>query len=335
MTAYTIARRAEAAVAAVLPRAVRIQRGHQGKHSVDLKCNGHGIQVEWLGEGRLRQVRELIAKRQDRPDVVAARRVSPGAREALSAAGIGWVDETGAAEIALGTLIVSRSGRPPDAKRKPPHWTPAVLAVAETLLCGGRATVKDVHAASGLSVGSSTNALRTLTNLGLLYASARRGRYSARQISSPDRLLDEYAAAAEAMRSPTALTVGVTWRDFVVGLGEAGPKWTGAGISWAATGAVAASVVAPYLSTVATGEAYVDAMTIAGLEWAAGMADLRPIEGGRLTLRPFPTKATRLMASKKEGIQVAPWPRVYADLRLVGVRGEDAAEHLRDRMRGR
>ena len=42
----------------------------------------------------------------------------------------------------------------------------------------------------------------------------------------------------------------------------------------------------------------------------------------------------RLMASKKEGIHVAPWPRVYADLRLVGVRGEEAAEHLRDRMRG-
>jgi len=35
------------------------------------------------------------------------------------------------------------------------------------------------------------------------------------------------------------------------------------------------------------------------------------------------------------GIRVVPWPRVYADLRLVGVRGEDAAEHLREVMRGR
>ena len=76
-------------------------------------------------------------------------------------------------------------------------------------------------------------------------------------------------------------------------------------------------------------------MPIAGLERVAETADLRPIEGGRLTLRPFPTKATRLMASKKEGVNVAPWPRVYGDLRLVGVRGEEAAEHLRDRMRGR
>jgi hypothetical protein len=27
-----------------------------------------------------------------------------------------------------------------------------------------------------------------------------------------------------------------------------------------------------------------------------------------------------------------PWPRVYADLRTVGVRGEDVAEHLRQEM---
>lgn len=335
MTTNTITSRAEVAVAAVLPRAVQVQRVHQGKHSVGLELSGHRIQVKWLGEGGLRQIRELIARQEHRPDVVVARRISPGAKEALSAAAIGWVDETGAAEIVMGTLIVSRSGRPPDAKQKPPHWTPAVLAVAEALLCGRRATVGDVQAASGLSAGSCTNALRTLTDLGLLYASARRGRNSARQISDPDQLLDEYAAATESTKSGAALAVGVTWRDFVVGLGETGSRWNSAGISWAATGAVAASIVAPYLTAVAAGEVYVDAMTMAGLEWAAATADLRPIEGGRLTLRPFPTVATKSMALKKEGIYIAPWPRLYADLRLVGVRGEEAAEHLRDRFRGR
>ena len=335
MTVNTVAHRAQAAIAAVLPRTVEVVRSRDWKHSVDLELNGHCIEVEWLGEGGLRQIRELIARRNERPDVVVARRISPGGREALSDAGIGWVDETGAAEIVLGTLIVLRSGRLPDAKRKPPHWTPAVLAVAEALLCGGRATVGAVQEASGLSAGSSTNALRTLTDLGLLYASARRGRNSGRQITNPDRLLEEYAAATEAMRPPTALTVGVTWRDFAVGLGESGRRWNTAGISWAATGAVAASVIAPYLSTVAAGEVYVDAKTVAGLEWVAAGAGLRPIEGGRLTLRPFPTITAKLMALEKEGIFVAPWPRVYADLRLVGVRGEEAAEHLRDQMQDR
>ena len=35
-----------------------------------------------------------------------------------------------------------------------------------------------------------------------------------------------------------------------------------------------------------------------------------------------------------EDMRVAPWPRVYADVKLVGVRGEEAAEHLREVVRG-
>ena len=325
-----IAHRAEAAVAAVLPRSVQISCGREDGHLVDLALNGKTIAVKWLGEGGLRQARELIKSQSKRPDVVAARRVSLGARAALSAAGIGWVDETGAAEIVLGTLIVSRSGRAPSATQKPPHWTPAVLAVAEALLCGGGATVGAMQDITGLSAGACTNALRTLTDLGLLSATARRGRNSARRVSDLDRLLDNYATAAAAMMSPTALTVGVSWRDFVVGMREIGRHWDSEGISWAATGTVAASVVAPYLTRVSTGEVYVDRMTIAGLEWVASISDLQPIEGGRLTLRPFPTVTSKSLALVRDDLRVAPWPRVYSDLRIVGVRGEEAAEHLRE-----
>ena len=67
---------------------------------------------------------------------------------------------------------------------------------------------------------------------------------------------------------------------------------------------------------------------------AAAAVNLRPIEGGRLTLRPFPTVAVRALASKVDGLRVAPWPRVYVDLRRSGVRGEEAAEHLREVFRG-
>jgi hypothetical protein len=93
---------------------------------------------------------------------------------------------------------------------------------------------------------------------------------------------------------------------------------------------VAAAVLAPYLTSVATAEVYVAADTIAGLEAAAADAGLQPIDGGRLTLRPFPTVTSRRLSSQRERLRLAPWPRVYADLRLVGVRGEEAAEHLRE-----
>lgn len=335
VTSSSAAHRSEAAVAAVLPPSVRIRRGREDGHAIDLELNGQPITVEWLGEGGLRQARELLAGRKEHPDVAAARRMSPGARRALSAAGIGWVDETGAAEIALGSLIVSRSGRPIKVPRKPLRWSPSVLAVAEALLCGGRATVGATQETTGLSAGSATNALRTLTDLGLVSAEVRRGRNSARRIPDRDRLLDAYAAAAASMMSETALTIGVTWRDPAAALAETGGRWNDTGISWAATGTVAASVFAPYLTAVTTGEVYVDRKTIAGLEEVAAKAGLQPIEGGRLTLRPFPTVTARLLAVAKNGLSLAPWPRVYADLRVVGVRGEEAAEHLRNTIRGR
>ena len=200
-----IAHRSEAAVAAMLPPSVRVRRNRENGYSVDLELNGEPVRVTWLGEGGLRQARELIASAKDHPDIAAARVMSPGAREALSTAGIGWVDETGAAEIARGTLIVSRSGRAPSPRRKPPHWTPAVLAVAESLLCGGRATVGTMQETTSLSAGSATNALRTLTELGLLSATARRGRNAARRVSDADRLLDAYANAAAALMPSISL----------------------------------------------------------------------------------------------------------------------------------
>ena len=335
MAKHDIAQRSETAVAAVLPPSVRIRRSHQDGHSINLALNGAPVRVTWLGEGGLRQARALIENQNERPDVAVARRMSLAAREALSAAGIGWVDETGAAEIAQGSLIISRDGRVQRSPRKPPHWTPAALAIAEALLCGGRGTVSDMQEITALSAGSATNALRTLADLGFLHAEARRGPNAGRRIVDTDRLLDAYAEAAAALMPPVSITVGVTWRDPVAGLTDAGRQWDRAGISWAATGAVAGSVLAPYLTTVTTSDVYVDGKTSARLEWVAANTGLRPIEGGRLTLRPFPTITAERLATVKDRIRLVPWPRAYADLRVLGVRGEEAAEHLRETLRGR
>ena len=333
-TGSNIAHRLESAVAAVLPRSVTVRYIQAYGHTISLKLNGKHIEVRWIGEGGLRQARELIANRKSIPEVVVARRMSPGARETFSAQGVGWVDETGAAEIALGSMIVSRSGRPSQAPRNPPRWTPAVLAVAEALLCGGKPTVAAVRQTTGLSAGGATNALRSLSDLGLLAASARRGRNSGRSVPDSDRLLDDYATAAAAMAPATALTVGVTWRDIEEGLSQTGHQWTNAGIVWAATGSLAAMILAPYLTTVTTADVYVDRETTPALESVATQAGLRPIEGGRLTLRPFPTVTSKRLAVMRDGLRLVPWPRVYADLRVTGVRGEEAAEHLRKVMRG-
>jgi hypothetical protein len=271
-----IARRVESAVRAVLPRSVKVR---VSKHDsvVDLTINGAPVEVKWVGEGGLRQVRDLLAHRRTRPGIVVARRMSPGAREALSEAGVGWIDETGAAEIVQDSLIISHTGRPDKPREKPPRWTLSVLAVAEALLCDTKATVAATLEATDLSAGSCTHALRVLTDLGFLISDASRGRGSARHIANSNQLLDAYAKAAAAMVPTTTLTVGVTWRDMVAGLTEAGRRWEKAGVAWVATGAVAASMLAPYLSSVIVVEVYVDAKTIASLEAVAAEAAERAL----------------------------------------------------------
>jgi len=323
--------RALEALRTVLPRAAHVKAATAG-----LVVNGVPMDVTWAGEGWLRQVRPLLVRRgRRRPDVVVARRMSPGAREALSEAGIGWVDETGAAEIAIGSIVVSRTGRVDKAAPKPLRWTPTALAVAEALLCGTKATVGAVEQSTGLSTGSCATALRVLTEFGLLAADAARGRESARRVADVDGFLDAYAAAAAARPPRARLEVGVTWRDVLVGLSQTGRKWDRAGIAWAATGTAASLVTAPFLTSSGAAVVYVDAATVAELQAVAEKAGLRPIDGGRLTLLPFPTVTARLLAEEVDGVRVAPWPRVYADLRPTGVRGEEAAEHLREVVRGR
>jgi len=71
------------------------------------------------------------------------------------------------------------------------------------------------------------------------------------------------------------------------------------------------------------------------LESVARSVDLKPIEGGRLVLRPMPIGWTERSRQLIDGVYLAPWPRVYVDLRTLGVRGEEAAEHLVDVCRDR
>ena len=320
--------RALEALLNVLPSTVAVEVDTGEGRRADLVVAGQALEVKWAGEGNLGDVRKLAARRKARPDIVVARRLSPASRQLLSEAGIGWVDETGAAEIAIGTLVVSRTGRPqPTDGLK--GWTPAVLAVAEALLCGVRATVSATEEATGLSTGSCTAALRFLADEGLLVADAQRGRSSARRVEDPNRLLGAYTRAARAEPSGPRLQVGLLGRDLLDELAATGQTWDRSDVLWTATGAAAAAVLAPLLTSVSSIEVYVDADTVAGLEALATRADLRPIEGGRLTLRPFPTASVRSLADEVEGLRVAPWPRVYVDLQDEGVRGEEAADHLR------
>ncbi|MGE0729141.1 MAG: hypothetical protein AB7Q92_13920 [Acidimicrobiia bacterium] len=314
--------RAVAVLQAVLPRGAQLEMSDDV-----VVLAGRELAVRWAGAGSLADARACVGL-DPAPDVVAARRLSPGARALLSDAGIGWVDESGAADIAVGTIVISRTGRPTDDRERTPRWTTSTEAVAEALLCGARPTVSATSDATSLSVGACTNALRTLTTLGFLDADAARGRDSGRRIRDRRALLDAYATAARREPRQPALQVGVTWRDIDAGLDTLAATLNDNNIAWAVSGAAAADHYAPHLSGYSAAAVYVDGYTAAELEAVARACGLRPIDGGRLTLKPFPTLTTRRCAVDDGAIRLAPWPRVFVDLLDIGVRGEDAAEHL-------
>jgi hypothetical protein len=322
--------RAETALRTVLPASIHLVVLASHRSMTSVKIAGRRLRLAWGGEGWRRDIDTVIGNSREKPDIVAARRISPGARLALDAAGIGWVDELGNAEIAIGSILVSRTGSVDAPSPRDPRWTPSVVAVTEALLLETPATVSEMQQATRLSTGSCTNALRTLTDLGLLDSAASRGRGSARRVVDPDALLNAYAAAAPKLSPSERVAVGVTWRDVINGTRDLGHQFDELGINWAATGAVAAALIAPLLTNVTTAVIYVNETTVPALAAAAARVGLKPIEGGRLTLRPFPTTAVQHLSTIVDDVHVAPWPRVYVDVRGAGVRGEEAAEHLRE-----
>ncbi len=330
-----VIRRMELALEAVLPKVINVKLQSSRRTALPIwEIAGQKIKVGWASEGWLRQVKDVLERDISAPGIIIARRMSPGARELLSQAGIGWVDETGGAEIAIGSIIVSRSGNRSDEVERSPRWTRSVVAVAEAILARNISTVAEIKEEIGLSTGSCTNALKTLTDMGYLEAKAERGPNSKRKIVDPHILLDDYAEAASNLENNESLIVGVVWRDPIEGLTAIGKKWDRAGIKWGVTGTVASMLLAPTLTTAGKAEVYVEADSIAMLRSVAERADLQSIEGGRLTLRPFPTRTTRQLLHEVDRLKIVPWPRVFADLRNSGVRGEEAAEHLREVMLG-
>jgi hypothetical protein len=295
--------------------------------------------VRWLPVGWPRNVAEALHD-QPKPDVLVAPAMSPGARKAAHDAGVGWVDESGAASInyrnpKTGTTIrIETEGIPPLPLDARLGWRPTTLAVCEALLADeATPTVNSVVAATGISMGSAAKALKFLEKDRHLTSAAARGPGSARQIVDREDLLDAYAVAAERLRSPISLRVGILWRHPVADAIDFGQIMARHNISWAATGALAARVLAPVQTEISPLEIYVLGRTPGDLGRAAYAAGLRPIDGGRLLLRPFPTPAgDKLTKVDEHGFCSMSWPRVYADLRTTGVRGEDAAQHLREEM---
>lgn len=147
---------------------VRARRVNGPHRDVIVSLDGAEFLVRWLTTGWPRQVAEALHAT-SRPDILAAPTMSPGARKAAHDAGVGWVDESGAADIhyrntSTGTtLVIETKGAPPAPLDARIGWRRATLAVCEALLANiAGPTVASVVEATGLSMGSSAQALKFL-----------------------------------------------------------------------------------------------------------------------------------------------------------------------------
>jgi hypothetical protein len=293
------------------------------------------LTATWIGEGWPKQIEETLAQ-DTRPDLVVARHLSSSARQLAEEHGLSWIDQTGAGHLRKidgGQLLdLMRPGTAP-VNTPDRRWTRGVVAIAEALLMDVPGTVAGIQEYTGLSVGSCVRGLRTLTELGLLTSSASRGRNSNRRIADVDMFLVAYRQAAEVQRAKLPVAhAHVLWRDPLTFIRNATSAWDESGLAWAATGALAALVIAPHLTNVGAIELYVDRNSLHELYITANTLGATPSDeqGARITLRPFPTNTTLRHIERRDGLCLAPTPRVYADLFSVGVRGGEAAQHLRE-----
>src|SRR5680860_513514 len=95
------AERVEQAIRAVLPAGTTVDLDVLDDGLISVDVGAGCFTARWIGEGWLRDAIAALTGAGMKPEVLVARRVSPGARSAAADARVGWIDESGAAEVAL------------------------------------------------------------------------------------------------------------------------------------------------------------------------------------------------------------------------------------------
>jgi len=325
------------------PADVRVVSGDDQGHVVLEPPRGSPLQVQlgWAGAGFPRDVdRAMGSLRRDgtAPLIIAARSLSPGARAILDDQQVSWLTETGAARLRLGGILVERDGRAPSKVPPPrgdePRWAPAIAGVAEVVLAAYVDTRVDVvpstaslASRSGRSLGSVSAALQEFDRSGWTQPPpVRRGPSARRLLVDAPAMLDSWAA-------------WVSLRDRVVRYHAVHrePERTARDLQQAFAGDVAfggrlaADLVAPFSSSVRTLRCYlsdsIDDVDRADRLAAARLTQSDDSSRVEILGAPLSTMST---VGRHEGLTIVSPVRIYADLLRDGVRGEEAARHLRD-----
>lgn len=299
------------------------------------------IQLKWAGAGFPRDVeRALVGVRRGggAPAVVVAKELSPGARELLDREGINWLTEGGAARLNLGSIIIDRETDALQSSQKLQRdelrWTPAIAAIAEALLDAYVRSKFDhvpsttiLASRSGRSLGSVSAALQQFDREGWTQPPpVSRGPSARRRILQPQLMLDSWSQWANFYERP--IRYHSAQRD-PIQTARLLQKTFGSAAAFG--GRFAADFVAPFSSNVRTVRCYLsDELDAVDREQAlASIGFARSDESNRVEVLDAPRNVIS-GAQERDGYWLVSPIRIYKDLLRDGVRGEDAAQHLRD-----
>jgi hypothetical protein len=339
-TGPTLRRRIQQALVGVLPSALRVtldstRQSMPGVFEVTVKAGSglHRFLAGWAAAGWPADVDRLLAQAPE-ADVVVARRLSEGARAKLADRQIGWVDETGQANINLrsGLVVVREVPLDEPATSVGDRWNRSMLTAAEAIFAGVPPTVEAIEAATRLSRGASANALARFESRGRLgRPGPKRGLRSARQILDVEALIDDYVIAAREFRGRQRVRKlhRLMADPLYVLEEEVSPVLRSLGAKWALTGAGASMLLAPYLTEIPILELYVDPDHFEGPDLPRYLESREVSKGHLIEVRELPTPMS-LRGPDINGVQVALPARVYADLNAAGGRLAEAGQHLRE-----
>lgn len=303
------------------------------------RTSNYRLRALWAGAGWPADVDRAIRHLGEEwpPDlVVVARSLSAGSREMLERRGASWADGSGDAHIVARDLLVMREAKQqPGADRRAFSWSPSAVSIAEALLnrkspYGVRAT--ELAMLTGWSTPQISQVLGAFDAEGWTTKwGPQRGPGASREVADGARMLDAWAEEVSAVKPERRFAERIFNDPMQFLVDELGPVLDNHGIGWAVTGWAAAERLAPFATAVPALQVYIEERALRGpLSLAMQDIPVREVEsGGRIEFRSADSHLLKL-ATRRNGIPLATAPRVFADLQVLGGRGEDAAMHLRE-----
>ena len=328
--------RVSRAVSTVLDADVLVRPAADGTHA--LRVIGLPRQprfrAAWIRRGWPAEVRTRLDA-SPTVTLIVAPELSSGARQLLDERSINWVDETGAANLRGEGLLVhlDRAPAPKDPAPSGASWSEIAVLAAEATLAAPPAQITTAWIAvyAGCSIARASRILTGWDQEGWTAKQGpARGRGAHRVLEHPEAMLESWTAHLNTspieqwFAHTTSRDLDDVQARLTHVLGDVAFGWTG----WAA-----AQQLAPFVTQLPVLHVRVDER-YAHRELAPRLRDAGLTvtdDAGRIELWRTPDNAFSLTTPSPSGPLVS-WPRVYADLKRLGGRGEDAAQHLRDVM---